>query len=98
MQCGMQSLVMSSVKLEKNNAPAFCTLGRKWNRQLTRPIFLAGAKMWSGNETRTSLTNSSNNCDYLTSRVPHPGLSHDNNSTNDGELLEYRDMESKSEH
>ena len=33
-----------SVKLEKNNAPAFSALERKWNRQLTRPIFPAGAK------------------------------------------------------
>jgi len=29
-------------------------LERKWNRQLTRPIFPVGAKkMWSGNETMT---------------------------------------------
>jgi len=37
----------SNVKLENNNALTFWrgTLERKWNRQLTRPIFPAGAKI-----------------------------------------------------
>ena len=54
----MQSLMTSSVHLEKNNAPAFGSFERKWNMQLTRPNFSAGAKnvVWEQDHATSTMT------------------------------------------
>ena len=52
MQCGIQSSMTSSIKLMCQHSGAF---ERKWNGQLTRPIFLAGAKNGDGDETMPNI-------------------------------------------